>query len=81
MPIMSDPQVCIMVGSALFSILSQRGLSEATILKVAVIVIVIVVVIVIVIVIDIVIVIVIFIVIVVLIFITIAITTISRTAC
>ena len=28
-----------MVGSALFSILSQRGLSEATILKVAVIVI------------------------------------------
>ena len=39
MPIMSGPQVCIMVGSALFSILSQRGLSEATILKVAVIVI------------------------------------------
>ena len=34
---MSSPlQVCIMVGSALFSILSQRGLSEATILKVGI---------------------------------------------
>ena len=33
---MSRPKVCIMVGSALFSILSQRGWSEATILKVVI---------------------------------------------